>query len=493
MSRRRLRKPLFIVLLLFAVAFAVVYCWRWNIDREGRKKLNAVVAKIDASDPRWRWEDLEADRPGVPDAENSAFLALEFERVLMQNKFIHIQRNNEDSLLLEEIPPNHLLDDEAMQLIENRLDDFRTAKPFVRKLQAMPFGKRTMNITFNAWSSTWDVPQPYYIGNYLQFEFHHSAQRGLADRPYERVIALLNLGRMYGDETLLRSQTSRMASARGACNKMERALAMNIPSSNLAHLQAEFERESRTDYYGIGIRGHRGFANAVGNAIDKGRLDLHSVLIMHNWCGSRASRWSELIDAWPYTPHLPADLADCLDALSQQVAVANLPESQQQAALAAVITPPTDDRHQFTTVMLRKIPQLLSDALATRAALRCVVAGIAIERHRILTGDWPKSLDAIPKAILPEVPADPFTGQPLRFASRTDGVTVYSVGLDGFDDGGQVGVKLGPRNITLDIGFRLYNPDQRRMPPLPVKLVAPGSDGWHAGRGPEPRIVGEGK
>ena len=48
MSRRHLRKPLFIVLLLFAAAFAVVFGWRWNIDREGRKKLNAVVAKIGA-------------------------------------------------------------------------------------------------------------------------------------------------------------------------------------------------------------------------------------------------------------------------------------------------------------------------------------------------------------------------------------------------------------------------------------------------------------
>jgi hypothetical protein len=38
---------------------------------------------------------------------------------------------------------------------------------------------------------------------------------------------------------------------------------------------------------------------------------------------------------------------------------------------------------------------------------------------------------------MPQVPLDPFTGQPLKLKPTAYGVVVYSVGPDGVDDGGQ--------------------------------------------------------
>ena len=41
---------------------------RWMDDRE----LDAVIAEIEATDPRWRFEQILADRPPLADADNPA-------------------------------------------------------------------------------------------------------------------------------------------------------------------------------------------------------------------------------------------------------------------------------------------------------------------------------------------------------------------------------------------------------------------------------------
>ena len=71
------------------------------------------------------------------------------------------------------------------------------------------------------------------------------------------------------------------------------------------------------------------------------------------------------------------------------------------------------------------------------------------------------------KDILAAVPLDPFDGKPLKYVRRADGVTVYSIGLDETDDGGTI-LDGGPNKLPgQDIGFRLYDVNQRGLPPLP--------------------------
>jgi hypothetical protein len=72
------------------------------------------------------------------------------------------------------------------------------------------------------------------------------------------------------------------------------------------------------------------------------------------------------------------------------------------------------------------------DRRATRAL-------IALERHRIALGRYPDTLDALVPGFLSEVPIDPWDGKPLKYrtidpAGRS--FILYSVGMDGADDGG---------------------------------------------------------
>src|SRR5205823_5873539 len=96
------------------------------------------------------------------------------------------------------------------------------------------------------------------------------------------------------------------------------------------------------------------------------------------------------------------------------------------------------------------------------------------ERYRLTRGHYPESLDRIPRDILPSVPEDPYTGEPLMYRRTEDGAVVYSTGRDGNDDGGEV---LDPKaQPGTDFGVRLYTPEHRGRPPLPKPDVPDGPD-----------------
>ena len=78
---------------------------------------------------------------------------------------------------------------------------------------------------------------------------------------------------------------------------------------------------------------------------------------------------------------------------------------------------------------------------------------LALRLHRLETGHLPDTLDELVEAgILESVPIDPWhpTGKPLRYHRKNQTATVYSLGKNGIDDGGNF--DTGSRKSS-DIGF----------------------------------------
>ncbi len=67
---------------------------------------------------------------------------------------------------------------------------------------------------------------------------------------------------------------------------------------------------------------------------------------------------------------------------------------------------------------------------------RLTLAAAALAVHRAETGEFPKKLAELTPKLLEQVPADPFTGEPLIYRRTEDGYVLYSVGPDLEDDGG---------------------------------------------------------
>jgi hypothetical protein len=75
-------------------------------------------------------------------------------------------------------------------------------------------------------------------------------------------------------------------------------------------------------------------------------------------------------------------------------------------------------------------------ALRGRAILVVEEAYLALRLHFLRHDLWPRSLEDLVPAILPAVPIDPFTEQPLVYYLKGGEPTLYSVGSDCVDNGG---------------------------------------------------------
>ena len=78
------------------------------------------------------------------------------------------------------------------------------------------------------------------------------------------------------------------------------------------------------------------------------------------------------------------------------------------------------------------------------------VAAIAIKRYQLRTGKLPSDLAELLPEYLQQIPHDWMNGKPLRYHSNLDGTfTLYSVGLDGHDDGGDPTPIRGTRAYSI--------------------------------------------
>jgi len=102
---------------------------------------------------------------------------------------------------------------------------------------------------------------------------------------------------------------------------------------------------------------------------------------------------------------------------------------------------------------------MVERAARETARVRAAVAGVAAARFRLAEGRWPATLEELAPNWIAAVPIDPCTGKPLLFRVEGDGVVLYSVGVDGKDDGGvetpEVKGGVSYRNGTPDVVFRV--------------------------------------
>jgi hypothetical protein len=277
------------------------------------------------------------------------------------------------------------------------------------------------------------------------------------------LVSLLNIARIEGCAPNRWTAYDRLGRYAFVVERLERILALDRAGSALAHLQSELAKTAATDMLRPAIREERANVDRFGRAIDAGETTLTRAFGFKLKHGEA----EDFAKTWLYSPRLAADWASALDIATQLLAIADQPDHLQLTSIAAIPAPSRRFELSLALFCSHNIKTVMTKALETKARLRSSVAAIAVERYRLLTGDWPASLNVIPTAILPEVPIDPFDGKPLKLARRPDGVTIYSVGRNGTDDGG---------SEKSDLVFRLFDPNQRRLPPLTEY-------------GPRPRIV----
>jgi hypothetical protein len=97
----------------------------------------------------------------------------------------------------------------------------------------------------------------------------------------------------------------------------------------------------------------------------------------------------------------------------------------------------------------------------TQALMRCAALALAAEQFRMEKGAWPSRLENLAPMYIKEVPQDPYSQVTIRMVRKHDRLVIYSVGVDGKDNGGDLNRLLG----GADYGFQLWDPPARVLEP----------------------------
>ncbi|HEV3341741.1 MAG TPA: hypothetical protein VG125_15345 [Pirellulales bacterium] len=273
----------------------------------------------------------------------------------------------------------------------------------------------------------------------LALESEVYAHSGNAQAAAASVHAMFALARSLQNEPVVASQLMRMAADHTAVDYLERASAsVTLPDDDLALIDEDL---ASIDYYSAFHR------SMLGDRVIGIRIFEHPDTL-----GDEAPAWNIFRQA---------DFAFYLQLMDEFIRASRLKNhTALRAAIervnqqAAQVTGSATARWRYPMTRL-VVPSFLPvvDAFGRVTARRDVARmAIAAERFRRSKGHWPATLDDLVPDFAERLPADPFSGGPLKFQLASDGCRVYSVGPDGIDQGGS-----GLESQADDIAFRLPN------------------------------------
>lgn len=130
---------------------------------------------------------------------------------------------------------------------------------------------------------------------------------------------------------------------------------------------------------------------------------------------------------------------DMLDYMDDVIEASGLPPVQRLPRLRAIDA--AQQELPFWHFVTRRNQPALSRVAVLDARLRAHLdltrAALAIERHRLATGEVPAELATLVPQYLEAVPIDPFDGQAIRYRRTEPGYLLYSIMEDGQDNGGR--------------------------------------------------------
>jgi hypothetical protein len=468
------------VVLVFALGFGA-YLGRTVDDR-----LSAAIADADRDDPSWRLDDLMAAREPVPDEENSAFVAAEVVALLPErwpasapSPAPGAPNPPETPLMaaIEEVsktPDNVRLDDVTADTLRAELEAQADAVRVALALEAYRRGRHEVELGPTLIDTPLDETQSARTpARLLAADAAIRAQDGALDGALDSCRALLADGRSIGDEPFLISQLVRVAIGGVAMNTTRRVLAQGEPSdAALARLQALILDELAQPLLLRGLRGERATMDEMIRRIGAGEIPISAISgggPPFDPDGPRTpiSPWAKLM--------FDNQRAVALEWLNEAVAIARRPAHEWRVGFDALEAEVLRVRRLWYGPYTATLPLLLTPAVSAaatahyryRADLGSTALLLAAERHRLRTGDWPDSVGAIERDILPSPPLDPFTGEPYRLDRRDGRLLIHSVGPDREDDHGDYDVRTYLKGGPDDIGAVAWDVPLRGRPAPP--------------------------
>ncbi|MFO0810896.1 MAG: hypothetical protein U0746_19885 [Gemmataceae bacterium] len=459
--RPRRRRTLLVLLgLLVAVpaAFVGTAVVRHHL---AARRLAAVVAELDRTDPNWRLDDLERARAAVPDGENFA-LALDAAFVKLARPGQPMQSFSADDM---HPTPNVRLTPEHETAARARLATYSDGLPAVLALADYPRGRHAVAYTADVVSTPLS-----HIGTMAHVNARSldpAALLAVHDGDVPRALRLfrvrLNFARSLRDEPIFVTQGFRANYQVRAIRGLMALLGHATPTADqLAEARRELEIEAADDPWPAAARGVRAMDDRVMDAVRTGAVkpSYLKAMSIRSYRPTAQERVADWVNDRTGLDVLPAHTF-LLELLPRGGATVKIPWPVRVAAVDALDAEWRTGPELAQWLATIDLAKRCRGMMAGQAMVRTGVAAVAVEEFRVRTGDWPKSLAALGIAL----PDDPYTGKPLLLKWLADGVAVYSVGPNGRDDGGTLMDYYPQRPEDYDIGVRLWDVPHRNQPP----------------------------
>jgi hypothetical protein len=445
-------------LTLFLIAFTVA-------RTSGARSLSAAQAEADRLDPTWRLVDLEASRAPYPESgkngldqiilvdqalsEATMWPQWPFPQFEADTGYLAQVRSDMEQSLSGDRMKARLLNTEQERVLRAELKRVDRAIGLARRMPEFPYGRYPIKWTKD------------YIGTLIP---HVQKARMIAQlMTYDALL------RAHDNDVAgaLHNAKARIAVDSVAKQIVERSLTCGQASEKeLADLQHELELESQTPYFLIGARGDRATMDGLFENIQNGDITF--------------------MECFRYfVTGLSGDSMNPLEFLKSYASIRNERATQLRHKTAVVEAAKLPPEHVLSAIekadqdylpVKNSLVKLLSSAnskvaaadLRAKAILRTAFAALACERFRLARCRWPARLDELVPVYLTEVPLDPFDGKPLRLLRTGTVLIVYSVSVDGVDNGGTL--LPNPTTPGSDVGFILHDVDKRRQPAPPFQL-----------------------
>jgi hypothetical protein len=358
-------------------------------------------------------------------------------------------------------PQNRHLQDETYAVLCKALDLWEAALPKARRLTGLPHGRhRTVYPTANIPLTSFEVDDKLsQVVNLLTYSALRHSEEGHFAEALADCRGIVNAGRSLGDAPSSLDQVMRNSVVRLGCRAAERVLGQGEPPpGDLAALQRLLEDEIDFPAIRCCLRGDRALLHERFCAVKRGEMPANALpggqqFVPDGWQGRLVRSWLE------------GEHRDALLVLTRQLDACELPVHEQlSAAEALVADAEAHPRRVVPGEVAFQCRRTVQSCCRKQALAACMAVCLAVERYRQTRGRWPESLSDLKPGELAAVPLDPFDGQPIRYRRLADGVVVYSVGDDRTDDGGTFPVGVYELKPGIDLGFRLWDPDQRGLP-----------------------------
>lgn len=448
-----------------ALIAAIQWCYEQYYQAVCKQELAQLRAELDRVEPGWRYEEMLSKVKPLPDDENAvkvmeklAQMTKEISKITYDQKVSYKYRQLDRYLSRS---GNRLLATDNNQLLNNLLVAAGDIDAHVNKILVLASGQ------FPIYDRNISIDNNYQLLSPLRVDakasgipiFYHAlslAEKGEGDKALADCRAITRLQQPFiNDLHPSMAGTYFYSSVAGV---LVRIFALTeTTEAALQLLQADLLHASEVPLLEVRCRVVRAVFDYQMRAIDEGSIAVPA-----------ESYWQ-----LPNRPS-PGLWTTCVAKLKSFIGVSAAESITEQHLrglryynqLLKILRGPTQEKMAgYQALNPRLLSISFGNDLDEQTSIRIASALVAAERFRLAQGRLPQGWHEIVPAYLPKIPQDPYDGQPMRWKQTEEGLAVYSVWVDGKDDGGKM--ESDEKGIQRDYGMQLWHPKFRRLPPLP--------------------------